>query len=354
MEPKAVNGTTQRRLVDRLAIGVLIGVVVVSVGGVALLTVYLNRLGDAAAGLQRVTPLPSYPGRPTPMGVDGVNAVNYLLMTTKDDGTLEAVVIAHLSASRRDLTLVALPSDLLADNGSERTTLAASFAQDPLLTARAVESLTGARMDHQVRLDLDGFGSVVDSLGGISLNGATLDGAQVVALLTEAPDAVTRSTSTADLVRAALARANLGVTIADPNRFDKVMDALTPCLTVDAELTSDEIRNTMVESRVRADHMVTWPLASSPSVAGAEPDPAGVAELRSALAADLFPTPVASPSDPGTTPPQSIVANSTPATPGQRATVWSTPAASPSPSMSPATDSTGSQVGVASTPVATR
>ena len=353
MEPRPATGTTRRRLVDRLAIGVLIGVVVVSVGGVALLTVYLNRLGDAAAGLQRVTPLPSYPGRPTPVGVDGVNAVNYLLMTT-EDGRLEAVVIAHLSASRRDLTLVALPSDLLADNGTDRTTLAASFAQNPLLTARAVETLTGARMDHQVRLDLDGFSHVVDSLGGITLDDTSLDGAQVVALLTAAPDATTRSISTADLVRAALARANLGVTIADPNRFDKVMDALTPCLTVDAELTSEEIRNTMVQSRVRADHMVTWPLASTASENGAVADPTGVAELRSALLADVFPSPATVPSAHETTPPQSIVANSTAATPDARDTAWSTPTQSPVVSTSPSVASTGPQVGVATTPVATR
>lgn len=349
MEPRPATGTTQRRLVDRLAIGVLIGVVVVSVGGVALLTVYLNRLGDAAAGLQRVNPLPSYPGRPTPVGVDGVNAVNYLLMTTREDGTLEAVVIAHLSASRRDLTLVSLPSDLIADDGTGRTTLAASYARDPLLTARVVETFTHARMDHQIRLDLDGFAHVVDSLGGITLDGRTLAGAQVVTLLTAAPDAGTRSAGTAELVRAVLARASLGVAIADPNRFDKVMDALTPCLTVDAGLTTDEIRNTIVQSRVRADHILTWPLASSASATGAEADPAGVAQLRSALAADLFPSPPPVPGESGTTPPQSIVANSAAATPDQHATARPTSSASGSPGFSHTP-----QVGASVTPAATR
>ena len=35
-------------------------------------------------------------------------------MTTKADGTLDAVLIAHLSASRRNLTLIAVPPDLMA------------------------------------------------------------------------------------------------------------------------------------------------------------------------------------------------------------------------------------------------
>ena len=288
MEPSRETGQGRRRLLDRLAIGLLIGVMAVSVGGVALLTVYFDRLGDAVDGLQREEPLPSYEGRPTAVAVDGVSAINYLLMTTQGDGTLEAVVIAHLSASRRDLTLVALPADLLADDGSARTTLAASYARSPLLTARAVEDLTGARMDHQLQVDLDGFGHVVDSLGGITLDSEVLDGDQLVTYLGGAPNPLARSVRTADLLRAALARASLGVTIADPNRFDKVMNALTPCLTVDAGLTSDEIRETMVESRVRADSVVTWPLQSAASAEGADADPTALARLRTALANDMF------------------------------------------------------------------
>ena len=103
-----------------------------------------------AEGLRRVDALPSYEGRPVAVGSDGVAAVNYLLMTTSQDGSLESVLIAHLSASRRHLTLIALPADLIADDGSGRLTLATSYRLDPLRTARAVESLTETRMDHQV------------------------------------------------------------------------------------------------------------------------------------------------------------------------------------------------------------
>lgn len=297
MQPITERGTT-RRLLDRVAIGVLIGVVAISVGGVALLTVYLNRLGEAADGVRRAEALASYPGRPSAVGVDGISAVNYLLMTTADDGTLESVVIAHLSASRRDLTLIALPSDLLADDGTGSTTLAAGFASDPLLTARSVESLSGARMDHQLRLDLDGFAAVVDTLGGIDLGSGTMHGAQVVAYLDGAADPLERSVRTADLLRAALARANVGAAIVDPDRFDKVMNALTPCLVVDDGLTGDEIRSTMVESRVEANRVVIWPLATTLTSPGAQADPVRLGELRDALADDTFgqqtPTPTAS------------------------------------------------------------
>jgi hypothetical protein len=346
MEPDTEARTTTRRLVDRVAICLLLGVVAASVGGAALVTVYLNRVGDAVAGLQRSDPLPTYPGRPSAVGIDGVSPVNYLLMTTRADGTLDAVLIAHLSASRRDLTLIALPADLLVADGIGQATLAGSFHDDPLEMARAVETLTNARMDHQVRLDLDAFAGVVDTLGGIDLDGGRLDGDAVLADLAAAPDALSRSLRTADLLRAALSRANLGVAIADPNRFDKVMDALTPCLVVDTDLTSEEIRTTMVESRVRADEVVTWPLTATSAPSGAAPDPAVLADLRSALASDVMPSPVVPTASPAS---QSLHgASAMPTTPAPTATDQ------PRPTQTVTSHSSGPRIASTPAPTASR
>jgi hypothetical protein len=345
MEPDTGTRTTTRRLVDRVAICLLLGVVAASVGGAALLTVYLNRVGDAVAGLQRADSLSTYPGRPSAVAVDGTSPVNYLLMTTRSDGTLDAVLIAHLSASRRDLTLIALPADLLAANGVGQATLAASYRQDPLTMARAVEALTDARMDHQVRLDLNAFAGVVDTLGGIDLNGGRLGGDAVLNHLAAAPDALTRSVRTADLLRAALNRANLGVAITDPNRFDKVMDALTPCLVVDTDLTSEEIRTTMVESRVRADEVTTWPLPATPLESATAPDPAGLADLRSALASDVVPPSMAVP----TASPATQSLHGATAAP---TTAWSTTSEEAQPAPTIATRSAGP--GTTPAPTATR
>lgn len=283
--PPITEPPARRGLVDQLAIGLLISAVVVSVGAVALLTVYMNRIGDAAEGLRRVDPLASYSGRPSPVGVNGVDAVNYLLMTTGDNGDLDAVLIAHLSASRRNLTLIALPSDLVVDSVSGGT-LAQAYSADPLLMTRDVESLTDARMDHQVHLELPGFASVVDTLGGLEVGDGKLSGSQVVGHLTAVSDPTERSVRTANLLRAALARASMGSVITDPNRFDKILDALTPCLAVDAGLTADEIEATLVESRVHADEIVTWPLVTVRAPAGALAEPAELAALRGALASD--------------------------------------------------------------------
>jgi hypothetical protein len=285
MQPITEPPARKRGLVDRMAIVLLVGIVTVTVGGVTLLTIYLDRIGDTAAVLQKVDPLPSYEGRPPQVAIDGVDAVNYLLMTTKADGTLDAVLIAHLSASRRNLTLIAVPPDLVAPDGTG--SLATSYRADPLRTARALETLTGSRMDHQVHLDADLFGSVVDSLGGLEVPGGRLTGAQVVDYL--AGDPLARSERTADLLRAALARASMGSALSDPASFDKVMKAIIPCVTVDAGLTADEIRDTMMESRVQSDEIVTWPLSTMRTTEGAVADPTALQGLRDALATDSFP-----------------------------------------------------------------
>lgn len=285
MQPITEPPATKRGLVDRMAIVLLIGVVTVTVGGVALFTIYLDRISEAAADLQKVQALPSYDGRPSKVAIDGVEAVNYLLMTTDGEGTLESVLIAHMSASRQNLTLIALPTDLLATDGSG--TLATSYRVDPLRTARALEALTGARMDHQVHLDSGRFAKAVDTLGGLQVPSGRLTGAQVVDYLAAEP--LTRSERTADLLRAALEQASMGSALSDPGRFDKVMNALTPCLTVDSDLTSDVIRETMMESRVQADEILTWTLPATTTAGGSTADPTGLAEMRTALAGDSFP-----------------------------------------------------------------
>ena len=286
MQPITEPPARKRGLVDRMAIVLLVGVVAVSVGGVTLLTIYLDRIGDTATVLAKVDPVPSYEGRPAAVAIDGVQAVNYLLMTTEQDGELKSVLIAHLSASRRNLTLVALPPDLTAADGTG--SLATSYRVDPLRTARALEALTGSRMDHQVHLHVGRFSSVVDSLGGLEVPGGRLTGAQVVGYVAGEPQG--RSERTAILLRAVLARASMSSALSDPGRFDKVMNAIVPCLTVDAGLTADVIRDTMMESRVQAGEIVTWPLSTMRTSEGTVADPSALEGLRTALANDSFPS----------------------------------------------------------------
>ena len=272
-----------RSWLDRLAIVLLIGATAVSVGAVALLTVYLNRVSDASSEIDRIGSLGSYSGRPSAVVVDGVNAVNYVLTSTSADA-LDALVVAHLSASRQQLTLIAFPIDLQGSSGS----LASTNRRDPLLVMRELERMTGARMDHLVQIDRDRFAHVVDALGGIELDGDLVSGAQAVERLSSIP-AHDRSLASAEILRATLVRASAGSAITEPTRFDRVLNALTPCLKLDESLTTDEIQAILVESKVHADEIATIQVAVTRSGARAVlAEERSMDALRQAFATDDF------------------------------------------------------------------
>lgn len=271
-----------RSWLDRLAIAVLISATAVSVGAVALLTVYLNRISDASSEIHRISSLGAYSGRPSAVVVDGVNAVNYVLTSTSEDA-LDALVVAHLSASRQHLTLIAFPVDLQGSSGS----LASTYRRDPLLVMRELERLTEARMDHLVQVDRDRFAHVLDALGGIELDGDLVSGAQAVDRLSSIP-APDRSLASAEILRGTLARASAGSAIAEPTKFDRVMKALTPCLKVDESLTTDEIQATLVESKVHADEIATTQVAVIRSGTAARAEQQSMDALREAFATDDF------------------------------------------------------------------
>lgn len=280
-----IEPARRRGWLDRLAIGILIGAAAISVGAVALLAVYLNRIADAASSLDRVDSLGSYEGRPSPVMINGVNAMNFLLTTTTSDGALDAVLVAHLSASRQHLTLVAVPADLEVSDGAG--SLAAIHSRKPVLVVRELERLTGARMDYQVHVDLDGAAHVVDALGGVELAGTTVSGSEAVASLVTTP-AQDRPVASANLLRAILVRASYGSAITDPTKFDRLMSALTPCLKVDANLTPDEIQAILVESRVHADEIALTELLATKAKSATKADYPGLAQLREAFASDDF------------------------------------------------------------------
>lgn len=283
MPQTTTDQPNQRGWLERVGIGVLVTVAALAIGAAALLALYLNRISDAAAAISRVDAMGTYAGRPSSSPVDGTSAVNYLLSATGSAGDLDAVVIAHLSASRRDLTLIAVPADLTPDAGA--ATLAERYATDPLLVVRDLENLTRARMDHQVHLDVARFAAVVDAIGGVEVDGRHLDGTQAVAALTSSP-AAQRSQQTAELLRTTLIAAASRSAIIDPTRFARILSALTPCLKVDAGLTADQIESTLVESRVHPREIATVRLQVSPDGPAPQAEPASLQALRDGLARD--------------------------------------------------------------------
>ncbi len=275
-----VASANRRQLIERGAFVALVGIAVLGVVGAALVALYINRIADSAAALKHSEPLPDYVGRPSSATApDGTSAMNVLVAVT-DNGGLQAVVVANLSASRRNLTLIAVPAALRLAAGEEHT-LASSFAADPMLTARAVERLTGSRVDHLIQVDLAGFADVVDAVGGVQLDGQELDGAAAVAAVRDSDQP---STAAAALLRATLVSAepSLGMpALAVP------VDATRPashCTRIDAGLTSEVIAQTLMASSVRASEIRIWPLTTVVDGDAVVPEVGALGILTAALA----------------------------------------------------------------------
>jgi hypothetical protein len=275
-----VASANRRQLIERGAFVALVGIAVLGVVGAALVALYINRIADSAAALKHSEPLPDYVGRPSSATApDGTSAMNVLVAVT-DNGGLQAVVVANLSASRRNLTLIAVPAALRLAAGEEHT-LASSFAADPMLTARAVERLTGSRVDHLIQVDLAGFADVVDAVGGVQLDGQELDGAAAVAAVRDSDQP---STAAAALLRATLVSAepSLGMpALAVP--VDAIR-AASHCTRIDAGLTSEVIAQTLMASSVRASEIRIWPLTTVVDGDAVVPEVGALGVLTAALA----------------------------------------------------------------------
>lgn len=273
----------KRGLVDRAALISLVGLAVLSVVGAGVMTIYLNRISSSAASMTRVGDMPDYVGRPEPVTApSGGSAMNLLIMVDQG-GSLNTVVVANLSASRRTLTLVAIPAELQVTNGANET-LADTYAMDPTITVLAMEALTGARMDHQLRLNLSCLGSMIDQVGGIQLSGSQLSGADAVRRSQTAPDPQANALGTARLLRSALISLESHYSTLDPSRFAAMIDDVAPCAQVDDGLTSEVVQSTFFESSIHPDETRIWPLATTSSASGLTATTASLDELRAALA----------------------------------------------------------------------
>ncbi|GII55577.1 hypothetical protein Pth03_39660 [Planotetraspora thailandica] len=91
----------------------------------------------------------------------------------------DTVMLVHLPADRKKITVVSLPRDLMVrtpsctssgGRGAHLGRLAEAFADGGAACAeKTVEATTGMRIDHVVELNYAGFKDVVDALGGVEI-----------------------------------------------------------------------------------------------------------------------------------------------------------------------------------------
>lgn len=290
---------TQRRRLrsgNAVSLGVLAVVLGVAFGTVTVVSLYLSRVSSTVESMARADPIDGYEGRPQKATAEVPTehpALDYLVLVTDEDEQLLSVHVAHLSASRRDLTIVGLPSDLLVPYGAgqPQRPLSAYHDADSGALVQQVELLLGVPTDHQVRIGLEGFSGVVDALGGLDgLDGHAVDGRTLLRYVAEAEDGPARVARVSEIVRATMQQLGMVHAVTNPGQFDRVLRALEECTLVDSDLTVAEFENTLLESSVRADEIGAVTLATTASEPGRQAVPNHLAKLRKALRDDTVAT----------------------------------------------------------------
>ena len=263
----------------RRVVGVLTTLFVVSalicVGIVGYYTVRANQAIEQLRRDDTSMPAP-YAGRPTTGGDAAPNAQNQnpaakalnIAVLGSDSrkgerGRSDVMMIAHVPADRTRIHLVSIPRDSWVDvAGHGKAKINAAYAYGgPALAVRTLEQLTQVRIDHVVRVDFDGFLALTEAVDGVTVDNPiassesgctfakgelTLRGHCALAYVRERKSLPAGDLDRAErqrLVLAALARKTLTPQVlANPVAFGRLVDTVSPLVTVDSGLTTARIR----------------------------------------------------------------------------------------------------------------
>ena len=256
-----------RRRRRKVLLGMLAGLLVLSVGGAVAVYAYGRSLN---AGLKRTDAFAGLAPnqRPSP-AVAG--AMNLLVLgsdtrdpgASGDPGRSDTMMLMHLDADHRHAYVISIPRDTWvhvpeAPNGDGDTMAkinsAYAWGGTPL-AVQTVEEFTGVRIDHVVLVDFAGFQKVVDALGGVNLTidqtiasifpphrefkqgRRHLDGAQALDYVRQRyqfdDGDLTREKHQQQLLAALLEKAADAGTLSDLGRLDALLRSLTQTVTVD-------------------------------------------------------------------------------------------------------------------------
>jgi LCP family protein required for cell wall assembly len=178
----------------------------------------------------------------------------------------DSLMMLHLSADRRVGYLVALPRDSwvpIPGRGSAKINAAYSWGGPPLLID-TVETLTQLRVDHFAVIDWDGFIALTDSVGGVDITipadsydpaqrrtwkagRYTMDGVQALSYVRQREGLprgdLDRIARQQNFLRALMAKVVDSLTLTEPARLNRLLDAITSAISVDDRLSNSGLRD---------------------------------------------------------------------------------------------------------------
>ncbi|WP_448642052.1 LCP family protein [Geodermatophilus sp. URMC 63] len=285
-EQRRARVAAERSRLRKVIIG-LVGALVVGAGLViGLGTLRVQGVAEDVARLE--DPFPAEAGRPPAATTE---ALTFLVVgvdpSDRTTGTTraEAALLLRLTGDRQHAQVVSIPLDTWVAESS--TTIEDAFGDaGPAGAVGAVETLTDVRVDHYAELDYAGLRSVVDTLGGITVDvpepyssqgrsfasgPQEMSGAEALAYLRDA-SAGSRAGAAGRQQRVGQAlfdRIAQRDALTDFGDLGSLLGSVTDAIRVDESLADEALVATAWEFRAVGDpEFLTAPLAGSGTEAG--------------------------------------------------------------------------------------
>ena len=160
-----------RRIVPVAIIGVLAALIVAVLGFTFSVS---GRMNEGITPEIRSALTPAVPGQPFYMLLVGTDKSAEREATGATGGTYrtDSIMLARIDPIGAKVTLVSIQRDTLVDlgeYGQQKINAAYTFGGGPLLV-KTVADLAGVNISHYAEIDFDSFTSVVDAIGGITVN----------------------------------------------------------------------------------------------------------------------------------------------------------------------------------------
>ena len=238
------------------------------------------------------------------------NTLDYLLIGTDGGnpaldrgGRSDSIMLVHLNQPRDQAYVISIPRNTSVNiPGEGDLRINEAFPRGgPPLVVRTVEKLTGTRIDHVAMIDFQGFVSLTQDLGGVTVvnrtpfgpfpeGNITLSGDAALRYVRERPwGEQDRAEKQRNVLKAILAKGLSAEVVADPVRFTKFLDNAARRIQVDKTLKNTELRSTAAALRLKPKDVTLLSAPLSPERNGTYPiDRNKLDELSEALRKDTM------------------------------------------------------------------
>ena len=285
------GGRRRRRLLTLLVCLVVAvsGLLALGAGGVWWAT---NHYGDRVERIPDALPDgPRPPEKPDGPGAGNGDGTTFLLAgvdsrsakpTTGGDSVADlwrfgaqrsdTLMLVHIGPGERKSYTVSIPRDSwvpIPGHGSAKINAAFSWG-GPRLLVQTVEQLTRVRVDHFAVIDWHGFRSLTDAVGGVPITvpedsydpeqerrfaagTQTMDGEEALSYVRQRHGLpggeLDRIKRQQQFLRALVGEMRDDVSVTDPLKIDRMLDAITGTVSVDDQLSNGDLRDLVLGLR---------------------------------------------------------------------------------------------------------